>query len=368
MRILKLPLLVFTIHQIHGETCLKHEVYSISENKCVPVCQTDITVCMEPTILSKFFTTDRNIDFGVTCSTNPDSPGACNCDPKKGLIKTDPENQFAKCKGPENWCENLDFQEYACDLQEKTCTCVDKNECHDDNNQCFIDGLICIDQTFEVEKSGFKCGEKAGENEVLNKESNEYFCEDGFVRDDLEAGVCKKVVACEEDSCGVGMKCVKLIGDSFRVNCECELPNEEKSADETSCTCKKDHIKIDNECVYHRKECMCGDTKICKEATPTAHAFCESKCKTEDFYTSLNQTCTAETGEVKCDEGFMVSEHSEGEVEVVCVEQKTNIGSMYVIGIGIAIAVILGLILFMKSRQAKHTAGVPQNEEGENAL
>ena len=173
--ILKLPSLIFTIQiipNIFAETCLKHEVYSISENKCVSVCQTDITVCMESGILSQFFTSDRKIDFGVTCSTNPDSPGACNCDLKKGLIKTDPLNQFSKCKGPENWCKNLDFQEYACDEQEKTCTCVDR----------------------------------------------------------------------------------------------------------------------------------------------------KSKCKTDDFYTSLNQTCTAETGEIKCDEGFKVSEHSEGEVEVVCVE------------------------------------------------
>ena len=179
MRISKLPSLVFTIQfipNIFAETCLKHEVYSISENKCVPVCQTDITVCMETGILSQFFTSDRKIDFGVTCSTNPDSPGACNCDPKKGLIKTDPLNQFSKCKGPEKWCKNLDFQEYACDL--KTCTCVDRNECRDDdNNQCFMDGLVCIDQTFEVENSGFKCGELPAEHEVLDKESNEYICE-----------------------------------------------------------------------------------------------------------------------------------------------------------------------------------------------
>lgn len=366
MRFPKLSYLVFTIQfipNIFAETCLKHEVYSISENKCVPVCQTDITVCMESGILSKFFTSDRKLDFGVTCSINPDSPGACNCDLKKGLIKSDPLNQFSKCKGPENWCKNLDFQEYACDLQEKTCTCVDKNECHDENNQCFLDGLVCIDQTFEVENSGFKCGETAEEFEVLDKENNEYICQEGFLRDDLEGKVCRKVVECEENSCGVGMKCSAVAGDSFKVACECELPNEQKSADQKSCICKKDFIKINDECVFHRKVCgACGETKVCKEATPTEHAICESKCQADDFYTNLNQTCIAETGEVECNEGFKVIE-TEGGVDVVCVEQKTNIGSMYVIGIGIAIAVVLGLILFMKSRQDKHTAGVPQQEE-----
>ena len=110
--------------------------------------------------------------------------------------------------------------------------------------------------------------------------------------------------------------------------------NEEKSADQKSCTCKKDFIKIKDECVFHIKKCLCDDTKNCKEATPTRHAFCDSKCKTDDYYTSLNQTCTAETGAIKCDEGFKVSEDSEGEVEVVCVEQKTNIGSIVSLKIG----------------------------------
>jgi len=119
--------------------------------------------------------------------------------------------------------------------------------------------------------------------------------------------------------------------------------------------------------VLHTPTCddgSCSDIQGCKNGTATSNFECKNNCKADDFYTNQNQTCEATSGKIGCVEGFEISSVESGETS--CTPNMNQGTLIYlVIAVVAALAIIMGVIMFLKSRNSGGYTGGANSGGGE---
>lgn len=368
-----------------AEKCETGHHFNLSENKCMEDGCLGPESCMDSATLAEYVELKTPTEFAVKCNKTV----ACECDASEGYVQSDKTNKFSKCKPPSNKCTDTTgkYEEYECD--ENVCTCKIKNfdYCAIPDNDCHKQGNTCKSVVYDSSENfeDHKCG-VAPENMIVDRSTNEYVCGPGTKLN--SESKCQHIVTCKSNSCTNNEKCSVI---DFKITCDCKsgfknnaknvcqklrpcktCKNNEKCSaitefKNTGCKCIVGHIKIKGKCVLHTQTCdenSCLDTQGCLNGTATSNFECENNCKADDFYTNQNQTCEATSGKIGCVEGFEIS--SVESAEISCTPNMNQGTLIYlVIAVVAALAIIMGVIMFLKSRNSGGYTGGANSGGGE---
>jgi len=390
-----------------AEKCETGHHFNLTANKCMEDGCLGPESCMDPATLGEYVVLKKPAEFAVKCIKTE----ACECDAFRGYVQSDKTNKFSICTPPTKKCTDTTgkYEEYECG--ENYCTCKTKNfdYCAIPDNDCHKQGNTCESVVYDNSENfeDHKCG-VAPENMIVDRSTNEYVCGPGTKLN--SESKCQHIVTCESNSCKNNQEC--SVND-FKITCDCKSGfknnakkvcqklktcktcrnNEKCSAitefKNTGCKCIVGHIKIKGKCVLHTKTCdddSCSDTQGCFNGTVTSNFRCKNNCKIEAFYTNQNQTCEATSGKIGCVEGFEIS--SVEPAEISCTPEplaETNIverGPMVeepiggksmnqgtliylVIAVVAALAIVMGVIMFLKSRKSGGYTGGANTGGGE---
>lgn len=357
--------------QTFAKNCAEGQIYDLSQDKCVDGCHQPES-CMDATALDFYLNSaekDRG-DFGVNCA----SDGVCECSHDKGYVQSDAAKKSSICTSPSEKCTDTSgkYQEYECDETVCKCKNTNFNYCELQDNACHEQGDTCESVAY-ADGEEFKdhvCG-SAPNNMIVDPSTNEYVCKPGTK---MNGEKCQKLVTCKKKCKNNKLACLNIndfqnichsrelscdkpkSGLKEDVKCNCKSSTQRQIGGfKEGCMCIEDHIKVDQDCEKHDQFCSensCLDTQSCTNGTVSSQLTCEDNCKyAEDIYTNQNKTCEGTTGKIDCIEGFEIS--SEEGAENVCTP-NTNQGTMIylVIAVVAVLAIVMGVIMFLKSRNS----------------
>lgn len=186
----------------------------------------------------------------------------------------------------------------------------------------------------------------------------------------------------ENTTCGSKATCQQHQTDKKKPPvCKCNGDHKIDYIDDQSCDkCMTGWIKqTGSEECKRRSTCddlNCSEEHTCiKSKSSDTDDYCKPNCQTDDVLTSWHAVCDGKTGQLTCQEGYQEQkvatddktktkrESSDIEVkaEITCTEKTSQATMYYLIAIVAAVAIIMGVIMFLNARRnATHTPGTAE--------